>query len=202
VKFTLVENIDCCNKYFTESTNSRIYYHITNSNQWAIISPYRPVEELPAGDSNQKRMSQLKSDVRNLNLGFIQFISRWVENGEAFDEEALLIPNISRDKAFELGQKYNQSSIIYKDDKGCNEICTTPFETYSVGQIVRTYNLSGENPLNINDAEEIFSRKKSGPASKPKKGGNMKPFTLKEVYEVIQARPSMFHTRHSAFRIF
>ena len=188
MKFTLVENIDCCNKYFTESTNSRIYYHITNSNQWAIISPYRPVEELPAGDSNQKRMSQLKSDVRNLNLGFIQFISRWVENGEAFDEEALLIPNISRDKAFELGQKYNQS--------------TTPFETYSVGQIVRTYNLSGENPLNINDAEEIFSRKKSGPASKPKKGGNMKPFTLKEVYEVIQARPSMFHTRHSAFRIF
>lgn len=199
MKFTLVENIDCCNKYFKESTNSRIYYHITNSNQWAIISPYRPVEELPAGDSNQKRMSQLKSDVRNLNLGFIQFISRWVENGEAFDEEALLIPNISRDKAFELGQKYNQSSIIYKDDKGCNEICTTPFETYS---IVRTYNLSGENPLNINDAEEIFSRKKSGPASKPKKGGNMKPFTLKEVYEVIQARPSMFHTRHSAFRIF
>ena len=25
---------------------------------------------------------------------------------------------------------------------------------------------------------------------------------LKEVYEVVQARPSMFHTRHTTFRIY
>ena len=62
------------------------------------------------------------------------------------------------------------------------------------------YNISGKNALNISDAEEIFSKRKGGPTSKPVKG-NAKPFTLKTVEEVMQPRPSYF-TEERKFKIF
>lgn len=174
-----------------ETTTSRIYSHITNAENWAIISPYRSENTL---QENRSKMAELKSIVRNRGYGFTQFISRWVEDGESFDEESLLIPNCKKEDALELGERFKQSSVIIKDKSGCKEICTTAFETYKPGEVVREYNVSSGNLLNIEDAKEIFAKRKGGPASKSIKG-KTKPFHLSELYIKEDPRPSYFQNK-------
>lgn len=184
-----------------EVSTSRIYQRLTDESNCAIVSPYRGEN---SKKENEQLMVKLKADVRDMGLGFSQFISRWVEDGEAFDESSLLIPNISLEDAIALGKKYHQSSIIYKDKDSCKEICTTPFETYTDGDTVRVFNTNGKSVLNIEDAKAIFSRRVGGPVSKPVKGGNTRPFTLKtvdEVYEVEQPKASVFSTEYRYNRI-
>lgn len=176
-----------------ETSTSRILQHIQEDKSLAIISPYRNEY---TEEENRKRMAQLKSSVRK--YGFIEFISRWVEYGESFDERSLLIPNISANEAIKLGKEFQQSSIIVCDDSECVEVCTTPFEGYKEGEIVRRYNISGNNILNIKDAEEIFAKRKGGPASRPVKG--RKSFHISEIYEVEQPRPSYFQTKGNIVR--
>ena len=59
---------------------------------------------------------------------------------------------------------------------------------YSQGDLVREFNNVGPNMLNLNDAKDIFMKRKGGPVSKPK---NDRPFTL-SVLEKIEPKPSMF----------
>ena len=172
-------------KIIVESSTSRIYKHLTDEYSCAIISAFRGENPLKV---NLDRHLELKKDVRALGLGFIEFTSRWVEDGESFDEMSLLIPRIPFEDAFELGIKYDQASIIYKDDKACAEYCTNAFEDYSRGDLVREFNNVGPNMLNLRDAEDIFMKRKGGPVSKPK---NDRPFTL-SVIEKIEPKPSMF----------
>ena len=103
------------------------------------------------------RTSELKKDVETLGFGFVEFIGRWVEDGLDHTENSLLIPNISFRKAIELGRKYDQPSIVYKDKNGCAEYCTTPFEEYSAGDVVRVYNVGKGRPLNTASVQELFS---------------------------------------------
>lgn len=169
-------------KVIKESSNSRLVNKFLNNDiQFAIISGCRP---------DNDRTRELKRDVRNLGFGFNEFIGRWVEDGINYDENSLLIPNISFRKAFELGQKYNQSSIIFKNKNGCKEYCTTPFENYDIGDIVREYKIDNDNPLNSETASQIFSGNLQGPASLLKKGSNKKAFNFKtdenfELYEKV-----------------
>jgi len=133
-------------------------------------------------------ITKLKSNVRELGFGFTEFISRWVKDGEKFDERSLLIGNIDKETALKLGIKYNQYSIIYKDINGCFEICTTPFDNYNVGDIIKEFNISGNHILNIDDAKEIFIRRK----------GVGEYF---ELHEVFQPRPSVFETEERTERL-
>jgi hypothetical protein len=162
------------------STSRLVSKFVDDDIAFAIISACRPNED------NKKRTAELKRDVRNLNLGFNEFIGRWVEDGESFDETSLLITNIPFKKASELGQRYNQSSIVYKDKNGVREICTTPFETYKVGDVVRTYHIDPDKPLNTAVASEIFAGRIGGPASLLKKGSNKKAFNFKESFELYE----------------
>lgn len=197
-------------KDLQEGGTSRLYKHITEDDNLAIISSYVSNEEEPADKlarEGKSALQSLKSEVRKTyNLGFSHLISRWVDpDGTPYDEEALLIYGISYDDAMALGAKYNQKSIIVKDDKGCREVVSTAFvddsgKQYKVGDTIRTFNLSGDTPLNIATATDIFSKKQSGPSSSPVKQN--RPFTLKEVYEVEPPRPSYFQTSYSVEKIF
>ena len=195
-------------KKLEEASASKIYSRLTDSSSCAIISPYRG--EYSEAE-NKQRMTKLKSEVRNgLKLGFNQFVSRWVEDGEAFDEESLLIPNITLEQAMKLGQQFEQSSIIFKDSDSCREICTTPFvdgsSKFGVGDVVRNYYNVGDHVMNISDAKEIFAKRRGGPVSMPKKGSNKQPFTLRtvesfELYEVFAPRPSYMETKNRLEKI-
>ena len=180
-----------------ETSTSRVLHHLQDDNNFAIVSPYRGEKTL---QENKRRMVELKHDVRSLGHGYIHLLSRWVEDGQDFDEESLLVPHMKKDEAIKLGKKYDQSSIIVKDEEGCFEICTTPFETYDEGDVVRVFSLYGDKPMNIKDAEDIFAHRKGGPVSVPIKGG--KPFHLSEVYEVIPPRPSYFQNKYRLEKIF
>ena len=181
------------NESINETTTSRVFQHIKSEEPWAIVSPYRSEY---SDKENKRRMTEFKAKVRRMGYGFIHLVSRWVEDGVAFDEESLLIPKCSEDDATALGKEYEQRTIMVSHDGKCVEICTTPFENYSEGQIVRTFNLNNKTPMNIKDAEEIFSKRKGGPVSKPK-SKRAKPFTLKEVFVVENPRPSYFQTRRT-----
>jgi len=128
---------------------------LTDENTCAIISPYRSE---CSDNENKLRMNSLKLQVREMGYGFNQFISRWVEDGQAFDKQSLLIPNITKDQAIFLGEKFEQSSIVIKDSESCREICINPFEDYKSGQVVRTFFNTGDYILNIDEAKEIFAR--------------------------------------------
>lgn len=178
----MVENVQ-----IQESKISRIYKHLSDESQCAIISTYRGERSL--GD-NKRLFKQFKNEVRDAGLGYIEFVSRWVEDGEAFDEESLLIPGCSLEQAKAWGTAYDQASVIYKDEDGCREICTNDFETYTPYNVVRVFNNVGPNMLNLSDAKEIFERRRGGPASGLKKG-DKRAFTL-TVDEKYGAKPSVF----------
>ena len=179
-----------------ETSTSRILNHL-KGDQWAIISPYRSER---TEKENRELMNQLKAKIRSFGLGFNEFVSRWVEEGESFDERSLLIPDLPAKIAMELGQALDQSSVIVKDEKGCREVCTTPFESYIPGETVRTYNTEGRDFMNIEDAKDIFAKRKGGPASMPVKGNT--PFHLSEMYEIEEPRPSYFQTKESWTKIY
>ena len=167
-----------------EASTSRLVKTLTDDSTFAIISAFAdgfsPAE-------NRKRQAALKAEVQDKHWGFNEFVARWVADNVGYDEKSLLIKGISLKQAFELSKKYNQKSFIFKDKDKIREICTTAFENYSPGDVVRTYHVDPKKPLNTQLASEIFSKQKEGPASKPVKGSNLKPFQLQtesfELYE-------------------
>lgn len=172
-----------------EASNSRLVQNLTDDSSFAIISACRPNED------NFKRTYELKKDVRKLGYGFNEFVAKWAEQNpstnevESSDENSLLIKNIPLKTAVNLGSKYSQASIIYKDKDRIEEICTTDFVDYNGkqrkrGDIVNTFHVDPNKPLNSEVASQIFTGKKAGPASKLVKGKNKKAFQLQEKYLV------------------
>ena len=111
----------------------------------------------------------------------------------------LLIHNISKKQAIRLGEKCRQQSIIYKDDEGSKEICTTPFSKYdngelkeiNVGGIVRTY-AKGNKVYLTNDIKELL-------LSYYKSQNNIENNTYMHssnisLYAVERPKASYFHT--------
>jgi len=178
----------------TETRTSRLVKTLTDDSSFAIISACRT--EYSDGE-NFNRTYSLKKDVRQLGLGFNEFVGRWVEKNpekgqnEASDENSLLIKGISFKDACMLGHKYEQASIIYKDKDRIVEVCTNDYEDYAghkhrQGDIVNTFHVDPNKPLNSEDASKIFSRQAEGPASMMKKGSNRKAFQIQQANESFE----------------
>lgn len=178
--------------YFDESTNSRLVKRFQDDSELVLISAYR--KEF-TNKENKERQSKLKSDVRKKGFGYIEFLSVWNEGGENSEERALLIPNMTLKDGLQLGNKYDQYSIIHKNVDGCKEYISSDKYGRNIGEEVQKFNTDG-NFLNIETAKQIFSHKKQGGSSKAIKGPNAQPFNLKsehfELYEVLEPRPSYF----------
>lgn len=205
--------------YFAEAKTSRVYNLLNSDSKQplAMISPYRTSIKDEKGNTiyltdedNQKRMAELKNLVRNkYGLGYTEIKSIWVENNADSTEYSLLIGPIEYKLAFDLAQKFDQTSFIFKDENGkLFEVYTTIsdddfYKDYKIGDIIHIFKNSGQY-LNINTAIDIFNRKSSGAVSKPKGRGVNRPFTfaeLKEVWERHEPRPSYFQTEVREVRI-
>ncbi len=205
--------------YFTEAKTSRIYGLLNSDSKQplAIISPYRDRIEDENGkviflteEDNQKRLAELKDIVRNkYGLGYTQFKSIWAENGVDITEYSLLIGPIDYKTAFDLAQKYDQTTLIFKDEAGkLFEVYTTAskddfYGNYKIGDVTRIFKNSGQY-LNINTAKDIFDHTKSGPLSKTQGRDVNRPFSfaeLKEVWEIHEPKPSYFQTDIREVRI-
>jgi len=111
--------IEILNKVITETSYSRILQHINNTDTFAVISAFRGSN---SDRDNYDLHKQLMADVRSKGYGFIEQKSGYTyqEPGSAeegtVDEMSLFIPKITEAEAMELGNKYGQESILFKDD--------------------------------------------------------------------------------------
>ena len=201
--FELVETL------LNEGGTYRIYTHLKEDDKWAIVSPYTTNEDNPNKEKeradNKKKMVKLKSEVRQMGYGFNELRALWSypsdSTGEIQQSEefSLIIYGMGKKEAMQLGKEYEQTSVIVKDGNVVQEICTTPTRYHSVGEVIRTYNTTGKNVLNIETAEKVFAKDEHGAASMPIKGGN-RPFQLKNeaileaVYVFTPPRASYFQT--------
>jgi hypothetical protein len=114
-----------------EASMGRIYQHIVSNpktKSWAVITASRG-ENSPA--ENAKRNKDLENDLRKMGLGFVHADGMWREcKNQSIEykdcpeelkvpseEKVLFIPNIPKDKAVELGKKYQQDSVLYADEE-------------------------------------------------------------------------------------
>jgi hypothetical protein len=130
-----------------ESSLSRVWQMVEEPNRkFAVISAYRYHDS-----ESYKYQAELMKTVRELGFGYIRMNGGYVEKVFADDsteqnqkyaevpvhEESILIPNISKEKAMELGAKYNQDSILYKDKDSFQLIGTN--KATGFGNVIMTF---------------------------------------------------------------
>lgn len=201
-------NYELVETLLNEGGTYRIYSHLKDDDKWVIISPYRSNK---TDNENKENMKELKSIVKNSGYSYTELKAVWTERdkdtGEInrSNEYSLLIYNMGKRKAIELGKKYEQSSVLVKENDSIYEYCTTDFVTddgrnMSVGDVVNVFKINNENVMNISTANEILRGDKDGSVSVPTQG-NSKPFTfqkesiLESVFEVEPPRPSYFRNK-------
>jgi hypothetical protein len=107
-----------------ESSLSRIYQHSQESNL-GMITAYRGQYSV---QQNEKRNSQLMSDIRSAGFGYVPVTGHYIENPGTPEEQkviekSFLVISSSQDsgklKHFlqNVGVKYDQDSVLYKDSK-------------------------------------------------------------------------------------
>jgi hypothetical protein len=127
-------------KPIVESSLSRIIQHIENPDStFGQISAFRGEF---GREENENRHEQLKKDIRNKGLGFIEMSGGFQEEDGNVQELSLFVPNISKNDAISLGEKYGQFSILWKDPSQFVEIGTN--KAAGIGQIKNTFKKSGK----------------------------------------------------------
>lgn len=106
-----------------ESSWGRIIQHIEGPGTFAAISPYIPDA---SDEENERRFKEMQQVVRSMGYGYIPMDSGYTyqDTGITEFEESLFIPKITKDDAMELGRKYQQESILFKDREGFHMIMT------------------------------------------------------------------------------
>lgn len=136
--------------YLTESSLSRVLTHIEKTKNFGVISPFRKEN---SDKKNEEDFKELSSLVRKMGYGYI--VLRGGYNGDEgfFAEKSLFIPNIKRNQIIELGIRYNQHSIIFKDENSFSLIGTN--SSSGVGQTLDNF-VFGKGSICIDDVGDKF----------------------------------------------
>lgn len=189
-------------EFLRESSWSRVLQHIEKTPSFAVISAFRGVN---TPEENEELHKTLKTDVRALGYGFIEQDSGYSYNDPSTGEDGLVqeksvfIPNISFGDAMNLGKKYGQESILYKDDNvGFALVYTTDGNGHKAGDadIKFQHKVGGKNITFDPETLKIaFSALKQ--ANKTQKG---KPFAYKveEDYTIVSLKEAVIPTRTEA----
>lgn len=112
---------------------------------------------------NEEKTAELLHDIRSNGYGFIHLIGGWFEGMEEFLEPSFLVHGISKSEVIDWGIKYQQNSVLFKDEYGFLEISTSP---KTIGTVLKHFNFGEDNQENITFAAEIiknyYSRLKYG----------------------------------------
>lgn len=134
-----------------ESSISRIYQHIEEPGRaFGVVSAFR--SDNSAEDNNRLYM-EMKGEVRKMGLGFIEMRGGYKGDQGFSIEPSLFIPSISRKQIIELGKKYNQHSIIFKDASEFSLIGTN--ESAGIGKTLSNFKF-GSGKENIVLAQEAM----------------------------------------------
>lgn len=110
-------------KFFNETSLSRIWQHVTDSTRsFGVISAYR--QDLYSEEKNEERHNQLGKELKSKGYGIIEQKSGYTykdikTNKETMvEEKSWFIPRITFKECLVLGKKYDQESVLYKDENG------------------------------------------------------------------------------------
>ena len=93
-----------------ESSLSRIWQMIENDKyHFGIISAFRPEFEK---EENKQKHQDLKKDIRDIGLGYIEMKGGWKGGSEL----SFFIPNVKKKDIIDLGTKYFQETVMYKNE--------------------------------------------------------------------------------------
>jgi hypothetical protein len=140
------------NRKIDESSMSRIWQHIEDSNtRFGVITAYRNTR---TPNENQQLQEQLKDEVRDMGYGYIAMYGGYTydEGGkvETAKEPSIFVPNISKKEIMDLGEKYDQDSIIFKGNNEFAMISTNPSK--GIGKkMVSFYKESGRDNLEFDE---------------------------------------------------
>ena len=109
-----------------EASLGRIYQHIQKKNisSWGILTSWRAEN---TSQKNKSNFKELKSKLKDMNLGFILLKAKGQEEDEkgnvvSVTEPSLFIPDITFDQAKLLANKYDQWGFIYSGEETDNKI--------------------------------------------------------------------------------
>ena len=134
-----------------ESSVSRIYQHIEEPGRsFGVVSAFRADN---SGEENKRLHAEMKAAVREMGLGFIEMRGGYKGDQGFVTELSLFIPSISRKQIVDLGKKYNQHSIIFKDAKEFSLVGTN--ESAGIGKTLSSFKF-GSGKENIVLAQEAM----------------------------------------------
>lgn len=113
------------NETLEETKPARYNQHLGKDKSFANISASRSNDEFEKpgmekekqkqSEENNRKTAQLKKDIKDMGLSYIKTYGAWRDEGPVTQENSFLIPNITKEQALELGKKYGQYSVIFKD---------------------------------------------------------------------------------------
>jgi hypothetical protein len=162
-----------------EAKLSRVFQYVEDDKKdFGIVSAFRGVN---SEKENKARHDELKKMVRQMGYGYIELRGGYKGDEGYVEELSLLIPNITKKGIVDLGRKFQQHSVMYKNDQDFYYIGTN--EEAGVGKVLMRFK-KGEGQDNLELAKhkviDFFSSLKKGPHSDTKFVFNVKDETPKE----------------------
>ena len=159
-----------------EAKLSRVFQYVEDDKKdFGIVSAFRGVN---SDKENKARHEELKKMVRQMGYGFIELRGGYKGDEGYVEELSLLIPNITKKGIVDLGRKFQQHSVMYKNDQDFYYIGTN--EEAGVGKVLMRFR-KGEGQNNLELAKhkviDFFSSLKKGPHSDTKFVFNVKDET-------------------------
>jgi hypothetical protein len=169
-----------------ETKLSRVFQYVEDDKKdFGIVSAFRGVN---SDKENKARHEELKKAVRAMGYGFIELRGGYKGDEGYVEELSLLIPNITKKGIVDLGRKYEQHSVMYKNDQDFYYIGTN--EEAGVGKVLMRFK-KGEGQDNLELAKhkvvDFFSQLKKGAHSEKKFVFNVKPDTAKQTAQGKEA---------------
>lgn len=134
---------------------SKIYQMMSESNKiFAIISA--SMKTLTT-EENEKRIEQLIKDVYDLGYSFTHMARGYLENRQLKSGygHSLFVPNIKKEEALKLAEKYNQDTVLYKDREGLKYYK----QNGELEQEIKTNNLIVGNNFDLDKIKPYFIKK-------------------------------------------
>ena len=127
-----------------EITPSRLWkYQEHPEMNFAILSADRS-ERTP--EENKEKSEELKKDIKSMGYWYTELKGGYVEVGKngkrvpVDGEDSFIVPNMTKEEAMELGKKYDQDTVMFKDAKAHT----------------LQYIITNERAGNIGDADSSF----------------------------------------------
>jgi len=150
-----------------EAKLSRVFQYVEDDKKdFGIVSAFRAVN---SEKENKSRHEELKKLVRSMGYGYIELRGGYKGDEGYVEELSLLIPNVTKKGIVDLGRKFQQHSVMYKNDQDFYYIGTN--EEAGVGKVLMRFKKgAGQDNLELakHKVIDFFSSLKKGPHRKTK----------------------------------